>query len=118
MSRLHTMRRFCGPEFLTLSKLQGHTGVVTSVAYSPRETVLASGSADRTIRLWDAVSGNCIDTLWVGKHLKASVYLSWRKGSKLLDGHSMLFVDCLRLHNIMTCMPHAGTHWRCKLLVV
>ncbi len=39
---------------LTLSRLlRGHAGPVTSVAYSPRGNLIASGSEDQTIRLWE-----------------------------------------------------------------
>ena len=37
--------------------LIGHTGRVSSVAFSPDGTTLVSGSTDRTIRLWDAGTG-------------------------------------------------------------
>ena len=43
--------------------LQGHTDRLVSLAFSPDGTTLASGSPDRTIRLWDAMTGKSMATL-------------------------------------------------------
>ncbi|KAK3366724.1 hypothetical protein B0T24DRAFT_367243 [Lasiosphaeria ovina] len=43
--------------------LEGHSGSVYSVAFAPNSTVLASGSYDHTIRLWDASTGQLQRTL-------------------------------------------------------
>ncbi|MCD4685370.1 MAG: WD40 repeat domain-containing protein [Anaerolineae bacterium] len=43
--------------------LRGHKRAVTAVAYNTAGTVLASGGADQTVRLWDAVTGAPVVTL-------------------------------------------------------
>ena len=46
----------------TITYLEGHTGSVTSVSYSPDGTTLASGSYDNTIKLWDIATRTNIAT--------------------------------------------------------
>lgn len=47
-----------------LRTLEGHTGGINSVVFSPDGTTLAgSGSSDSTVRLWDVVRGELLRTL-------------------------------------------------------
>ena len=43
--------------------LTGHSDSVSSVAYSPNGQTLASGSWDKTIKLWNVKTGNLLQTL-------------------------------------------------------
>ncbi|RYP30214.1 hypothetical protein DL767_006361 [Monosporascus sp. MG133] len=48
---------------LCLQTLEGHSGRVTSVAFSPDGSRIVSGSYDHTIKIWDAKSGKEVRTL-------------------------------------------------------
>ena len=50
----HYLHRLCHSDLLTL---KGHTDRVTSVAYSPDGKRLASGSGDKTVKVWDLQTG-------------------------------------------------------------
>jgi WD40 repeat protein len=44
--------------------LEGHTSGVNSVAFSPDGKLLASGSTDWTIKLWEVATGSPVRTLY------------------------------------------------------
>ena len=46
----------------SLYVLSGHTGDITSLAFSPDGTFLVSGSEDKTIKLWDIQTGGVVRT--------------------------------------------------------
>jgi WD40 repeat protein len=51
------------PALIVLRKLTGHTDRVYSVSFSPDGALLASGSGDTTIRLWQVSDGAALHTL-------------------------------------------------------
>ncbi|KAF2737041.1 NACHT-domain-containing protein [Polyplosphaeria fusca] len=52
-----------------LSTLEGHSDAVSSVAFSHDSTLLASASHDRTVRVWEVGSGECLHTVNVERAL-------------------------------------------------
>ena len=52
-----------------LQTLEDHSDGVTSVVFSHDTAQLASASWDNTVKIWDASSGACLQTLYIGKTL-------------------------------------------------
>ena len=74
-------------KFKCLKILGEHFGSVRSVAYSPDGTKIISGSMDKTIKIWDANTGQCLKTLNGHSHYVNSVAYS-PDGTKIISGSS------------------------------
>jgi WD40 repeat protein len=58
-------------EFALLRTLKGHSGAIWSVAISPNDQLLASGSQDTTLKIWNLHTGELLHTL---KSYSGTVY--------------------------------------------
>ena len=66
--------------------LTGHTRGVFSVAWSPDGNVLASGSVDNTIKLWNPVTNTLLRTLT--GHSKCITSVAWSPAGDVLASGS------------------------------
>ncbi len=66
-------------------QLTGHVGSVTAIAFSPDGHMLASGGEDRSIRLWDTKTWNCLQVL-PGHAWQVSSLAFIANGAVLLSG--------------------------------
>jgi len=54
--------------------LSGHTDVVAGCAISPSGDIIVSASSDDTLKVWDARTGVCLNTLYVNGPLNACAF--------------------------------------------
>ncbi|CAK90344.1 unnamed protein product (macronuclear) [Paramecium tetraurelia] len=81
-----------------LNKLNGHSGTINTLCFSPDGTTLASGSDDISIRLWDVKTGQQIAKIDGHSHYVMSVNFS-PDGTTLASGSED---NSIRLWNVKT----------------
>ena len=91
---------------------QAHTDIPTTLAFSPDERLLASGSADGSVRLWDVESGAA---LWSGEHTSTTSWLGFAPDGGLLascgfDGSVRLWDP--KLGTLLEALSHPGPVYR------
>ncbi|KAL1997109.1 hypothetical protein VTN49DRAFT_7974 [Thermomyces lanuginosus] len=81
-----------------LQTLESHTGIISSVAISPNGQLLASGSSDKTIRLWDLPTGELRQTLIDSLH--SVNYVSISPDGRLLVSRSYYFKETIKFWDL------------------
>ncbi|KAK6523133.1 hypothetical protein TWF694_006028 [Orbilia ellipsospora] len=80
-----------------IQTLYGHDDSVESVVFSPDGGQIASGSYDNTIKIWDANTGNCLQTLIGHKSWVSSVAFSG--DGKIASGS---YCDSIKIWDVST----------------
>ena len=83
-------------DYIHYAIFAGHTDSVYSISFSSDGHILASGSADGTIRLWDVPTGKHLQTLTGHTDSVSSVSFSpkWTDTRKWKLGHHHSLMGC------------------------
>ena len=81
---------------------QGHTDCILSVAYSPDGNHIVSGSEDKTIRVWDPHSGQCIAGPFQGHTGPITSIAYSPDGSCIVSGSEDLTIKVWALQDLLS----------------
>jgi COMPASS component SWD3 len=87
--------------------LRGHLAGISTLAWAPDSTVVASGSDDKSIRLWNALTGKPYTTMLLGHHNYIYSIAFSPKGNILVSGsydESVMLWD-VRSGRMMRTLP-------------
>jgi WD40 repeat protein len=73
-------------ESMIYASLKGHTNIINTAAWSPDGQKVLTGGADKTVRLWDAETGQALQTL--DDHEGELLFVAWNG-----DGRQVLTAD-------------------------
>ena len=93
--------------------LQGHTNVVTALAFSQDSQLLASGSSDKTVRIWNLQNQEQKLVFSLKGHTKTVTTLAFLPDGTLVSGsedQSLILWDSRSGEKIKTLGPLANAH--------
>ena len=108
---LYWLEHATPPPGTTLVTYHGHTGPVESVAWSPNGKLIASGSSDKTVQVWDAANG---DNMFINHgHTYIVWSVAWSPNGKLIasgsEDSTIQLLDSTNGHNVFTFNGQSGS---------
>lgn len=87
--------------------LSGHLAGISTLSWSPDSRTLASGSDDKSIRLWDATTGRCHASPLLGHHNYVISVAFSPQGNMLVSGSydEAVFVWDVRTGRVLRSLP-------------